>query len=76
LSGEDEETVVEEGEKGEGEEELERKWGEGGKMRSGRKGGFREGVIGKGERKKKQVADFERVAIVGISGGFPGGMDI
>ncbi|MCV2515295.1 amino acid adenylation domain-containing protein [Bacillus subtilis] len=76
LTAEHEDTLVQEREKPERQEELQIKSPEAPKITSRRKRRFTQPVIAKAERNKKQAADFEPVAIVGISGRFPGAMDI
>ncbi|MCY7822955.1 amino acid adenylation domain-containing protein [Bacillus spizizenii] len=71
-----EETFVQESEKSEGQEELQPISSEVPKMTARRKHRFQQPVIAKEERNNNQTADFEPIAIVGISGRFPGAMDI
>lgn len=76
LTAEHEDTLVQDLEKTEGQEELQTKSSEAPKITSRRKRRFTQPIIAKAERHKKQAVDFEPVAIVGISGRFPGAMDI
>ncbi|WP_367387404.1 amino acid adenylation domain-containing protein [Bacillus vallismortis] len=76
LIDEFEETFVQESAESEGQEELQTITSEVPKSTTRRKHRFKQPVIAKEETSKKQTADFEPIAIVGISGRFPGAMDI
>ncbi|TYS11712.1 amino acid adenylation domain-containing protein [Bacillus subtilis] len=75
LIDEFEETFVQESAESEGQEELQTISPEVPKSTTRRKHRFKQPVIAK-EETSKQTADFEPIAIVGISGRFPGAMDI
>ncbi|MCO4850729.1 non-ribosomal peptide synthetase [Bacillus vallismortis] len=70
------ETFVQESEKSEGQEASQTISSEVPKMTARRKHRFKLPVIAKEETSKKQTPDFEPIAIVGISGRFPGAMDV
>ncbi|MCY9087828.1 non-ribosomal peptide synthetase [Bacillus inaquosorum] len=76
LIDEHEATFVQEVEKSEGQEELQTISSTVPKITTRSKHRFKQPVIAKEERSKKQTADFEPIAIVGISGRFPGAKDI
>ncbi|MCY7765553.1 non-ribosomal peptide synthetase [Bacillus inaquosorum] len=76
LIDEHEATFVQEIEKSEGQEELQTISSTVPKITTRSNHRFKQPVIAKEERSKKQTADFEPIAIVGISGRFPGAKDI